>query len=93
MSADVSKIVITAMLVKGMITYFNEFFVSGVAPWQMILSLTLGIIIAVAYKFDLPKYLNIESQVPYVGCILTGILISRGSNYVYNTLKALNLIH
>ncbi|MGN1044316.1 MAG: hypothetical protein ACI4PR_05990 [Acutalibacteraceae bacterium] len=93
MSADVSKIVITAMLVEGMITYFNEFFVSGVAPWQMILSLTLGIIIAVAYKFDLPKYLNIESQVPYVGCILTGILISRGSNYVYDTLKALNLIH
>jgi len=59
----------------------------------MILSLTLGMIIAVAYKFDLPMYLNMESQIPYIGCILTGILISRGSNYVYDTLKALNLIH
>ncbi len=93
MNEDVSKMAITAVLVEGIITYINEFFISGIASWQMILSLTLGIIIAVAYKFDLPKYLKMESQIPYVGCILTGILISRGSNYVYDTLKALNLIH
>ncbi len=93
MSEDISKITTTAVLVEGIITYINEFFVSGIVPWQMILSLTLGIVIAVAYKFDLPKYLKMESQIPYIGCILTGILISRGSNYVYETLKALNLIH
>ncbi|KAK8833994.1 hypothetical protein M9Y10_037216 [Tritrichomonas musculus] len=93
MPEDVSKIAITAVLVEGIITYINEFFISGVPPWQMILSLILGIVISVAYKFDLPKYLKMESQIPYVGCILTGILISRGSNYVYDTLKALNLIH
>ena len=93
MSEDISKITTTAVLVEGIITYINEFFISGAASWQMILSLTLGIIIAVAYKFDLPKYLNMESQIPYVGCILTGILISRGSNYVYDTLKTLNLTH
>lgn len=93
MNEDVSKMAITAVLVEVIITYINEFFISGIASWQMILSLTLGIIIAVAYKFDLPKYLKMESQIPYVGCILTGILISRGSNYVYDTLKALNLIH
>ena len=93
MNEDVSKMAITAVLVEGIITYINEFFISGIASWQMILSLTLGIIIAVAYKFDLPKYLKMESQIPYVGCILTGILISRGSNYVYDTLKALNLIN
>ena len=93
MSEDISKIAIAAVLAEGIITYINEFFISGIAPWQMILSLVLGIIIAVAYKFDLPKYLKMESQIPYVGCILTGILISRGSNYIYDTLKALNLIH
>ena len=93
MSEDVSKIAITAILVEGIVTYFNEFFISEIAPWQMILSLFLGIVIAVAYKFDLPKYLKMESQIPCVGCILTGIIISRGSNYVYDTLKALNLIH
>ena len=93
MSEDISKIAMIAIILEGMITYFKEFFVTGTFPWQMILSLILGIIVAVAYKLDLPKYLNFESHIPYVGSILTGILISRGSNYVYETLKALNLIH
>ena len=93
MKQDVSKMVMAAVLVEGIITYFNEFFVSGDAPWQMISSLVLGTIVAVAYKFDLPKYLNMESNVPYVGCILTGILISRGSNYIYDLLTKITAMH
>lgn len=93
MKQDVSKMVMTAVLVEGIITYFNEFFVSGDAPWQMIFSLVLGIVVAVSYKFDLPRYLNMESNIPYVGCILTGILISRGSNYVYDLITRITTIH
>lgn len=93
MRQDVSKMVMTAVLVEGIITYFNEFFVSGDAPWQMIFSLVLGIVVAIAYKFDLPKYLNMESNIPYVGCVLTGILISRGSNYVYDLITRITAIH
>ena len=93
MKQDVSKMVMAAGLVEGIITYFNEFFVSGDAPWQMILSLVLGTVVAIAYKFDLPKYLNMESNVPYVGCILTGILISRGANYIYDLLTKINVMH
>ncbi len=90
---EVSKMTMMAVLVEGIITYINEFFVSEMAPWQMILSLTLGIIVATAYKLDLPKYLKMESQIPYVGYTLTGILISRGSNYIYDMFKGLNIIH
>ena len=93
MKQDVSKMVMAAVLVEGIITYFNEFFVSGDAPWQMIFSLVLGTLVAVAYKFDLPKYLNMESNIPYVGCILTGILISRGSNYIYDLLTKITAMH
>lgn len=93
MKQDVSKMVMAAVLVEGIITYFNEFFVSGDAPWQMILSLVLGTVVAIAYKFDLPKYLNMESNVPYIGCILTGILISRGANYIYDLLTKITAMH
>ena len=93
MKQDVSKMVMAAVLVEGIITYFNEFFVSGDAPWQMIFSLALGIIVAVAYKFDLPKYLNMEANIPHVGCILTGILISRGANYIYDLLTKITAMH
>lgn len=93
MKQDVSKMVMAAVLVEGIITYFNEFFVSGDAPWQMILSLVLGTVVAIAYKFDLPRYLNMESNVPYIGCILTGILISRGANYIYDLLTKITAMH
>lgn len=93
MKQDVSKMVIITVLVEGIITYFNEFFVSGNAPWQMIFSLVLGIVVAIAYKFDLPRYLNMESNIPYVGCILTGILISRGSNYIYDLITKITAIN
>ncbi|MDE5600224.1 MAG: hypothetical protein K2I60_01265 [Oscillospiraceae bacterium] len=67
----------------------NEFFVSKEAPWQMIMSLILGIAVAIAYKLDLPSLMEIKAQIPYVGCILTGILISRGSNYIYDLISKL----
>lgn len=92
MNQDISKMIMTAILVEGIITYFNEFFVSGNAPWQMIFSLALGIIIAMAYKLDLPKYLGLQSDISYVGSILTGILLSRGSNYLYDLITKLSAI-
>ena len=55
----------------------------------MLFSIILGVTIAVAYKLDLPAYFNLTSEIPYVGCILTGILLSRGSNYIFDLLDKL----
>lgn len=76
-----------AILIEGIITYINQFFVSGSFCWEMLFSISLGIIVALAYNLDLPEYFNIKSRVPYVGCVLTGILISRGSNYIFDLLS------
>ena len=73
-----------AILIEAIITYFNQFFVQENFCWQMLFSVVLGIVIAVAYKLDLPAHFNLNSQIPYVGCVLTGILLSRGSNYVFD---------
>ena len=78
-----------AILIESLITYINQFFVKESFCWQMALSLILGIIIAVAYKLDLPAYFNLKSEIPYSGRILTGILLSRGSNYVFGLLGKL----
>lgn len=81
-----------AILIEAIITYFNQFFVQENFCWQMLFSVVLGIVIAVAYKLDLPAHFNLNSQIPYVGCVLTGILLSRGSNYVFDlTTKLLNI--
>ncbi len=89
MTKDISKIVTAAVIVEGTITYFNHFFISGEFSWQMISGLILGITTATVYEFDLPKCLGMKPKIPYFGCILTGILISRGSNYLYDFIRSL----
>ena len=75
-----------AILIESLITYISQFFIQESFCWQMALSLILGIIIAVAYKLDLPAHFNLKSEIPYIGRILTGILLSRGSNFVFDLL-------
>ena len=55
----------------------------------MVFSIILGIAIAIIYKLDLPECFNLKSTVPYVGNILTGLLISRGSNYIYDIINTI----
>lgn len=76
-----------AILIEAIITYFNQFFVQENFCWQMLFSIALGIVIAVAYRLDIAAYFNLTSQIPYVGCVLTGILLSRGSNYVFDLIS------
>lgn len=93
MNKEISKMLMVCVILEGIITYINNFFVSGESHYQMVLSLTFGIFMAVAYKIDLLKFASIESKVPYVGSILTGILFSRGSNYVYDLISKVMQIH
>ena len=66
-----------AILIEVIITYLNQFFVQENFCWQMLFSVVLGIVIAVIYKLDLPACFNLRSDVPYVGSVLTGILLLR----------------
>lgn len=87
MNDNIIKIMSLSIIVESVITYFKEFFVYGYFSISMIFSIILGISIAIIYKLDLPECFNLKSTVPYIGNILTGLLISRGSNYIYDVLK------
>ena len=51
------------ILIEAIITYFNQFFVQENFCWQMLFSIALGIVIAVAYIVrELYKTLNKRSQ-------------------------------
>lgn len=90
MGKEFSEIIVVCTLIEGIITYFNNFFVGGTFHYQMLLSLAIGITIAVCYKLDILKILNITSEIPYIGNILTGVLFSRGSNYIYDLISSLS---
>ena len=84
MENKITSIMPLAIAVEATITYINQFFVDGKFCWEMRLSIILGILISIAYEIDLPKYHELNSRIPYLSNIITGILISRGSNYIYD---------
>lgn len=84
---NIAKILIMSVFVEALITYAKEMFVNKKLVWQMLASALLGIFIAIAFDIDLPKLFELESTIPFVGNVITGIIISRGSNYVADIIK------
>ena len=83
-------IVTFAILIEALITYYKEFFAGGGSSCEIVVSLIFGVTVAIAYKLDLLSNFNLNSQIPYIGNILTGILLSRGSNYIFDLLGKLS---
>lgn len=50
-------------------------------------ALVIGVLIAVGAGLDLPAIVKIPVAIPYVGMVLTGILISRGANFIHDLVK------
>ena len=82
-----------AIMIEAIITYINQFFVNGEFCWEMLLSMIFGIIISIAYDIDVTKHFNLSPRIPYISNILTGILLSRGSNYIYDLMTKLTCIN
>lgn len=50
-------------------------------------ALVTGLVIALTVDFDLLRILGFNPVIPYVGVVITGIVISRGGNFVHELLK------
>lgn len=83
---NISIIVAVAILIEGLVEYgktIQNTFETGekkTAITQMI-TIAVGILLAFAFNADLFVPVGIEVN-HYIGMVLTGIIMSRGSNYV-----------
>lgn len=77
-------IICMAIVLEGIITYFKIIVVDKKIQWQLMLAIGLGILVSIAYQLDFLGILGLVSIVPFLGNVLTGILISRGSNYLFD---------
>lgn len=53
----------------------------------------LGILVALAGGLDLFEATGVEMKIPYLGSILTGLLISRGSNFVHDIMGSMGKVY
>jgi len=82
----IAKIIAAAIIIEAIIEYFSIFCNKNVSL-KCWFSLSFGIIFSVIYGIDLLYLFGLETSVPFVGMVLSGILLSRGSNYVADLIK------
>ena len=93
---NVLNLIIIAMLVESVWESCKLIWQSGKLNIDKIGAIVIGILIAIGSQVDLFVVIGVPMVVPYLGFVLTGILISRGANYVHDLLgkieKPLKLI-
>ncbi|KEH96125.1 hypothetical protein [Clostridium massiliodielmoense] len=56
-------------------------------------ALVISIVLALDTGIDILSLAGVPTRIPYVGIILTGIVISRGANFTHDIVSAINNVY
>jgi len=85
---NILGIVLLTTLIEGLITYiFGKSEIDTPRPWIKYISLLMGIVLCIAYKIDIPAMAGLTAGYIFVGYIVSGLIIGRGSNYLNDILS------
>lgn len=83
---ELIALLVAAVLVESVINVI-EMAGEKIRSWQFWGSIVVGVLVAFTYGLDLFAVLGFDAAVPYVGIVLTGLVFSRGANYVADILS------
>jgi hypothetical protein len=72
-----------AVIVEGILSYAKEIVENKKIHWEIIGAILIGCLVSFNLNLDFFKMLGLKETYGIIGVILTGVLISRGSNYVF----------
>ncbi|HBI55526.1 MAG TPA: hypothetical protein DDY38_01665 [Firmicutes bacterium] len=82
---------VLAMLVEVCVDIIKAA-IPGIRDWKsQLTSVIVGVLLATATGTGLLGALQVNLAVPWIDYFLTGLLISRGSNFIHDLLSRLNL--
>lgn len=79
---DFMQLIIVAILVEAIWENIKMVYQEGKLSMSMIGSLVISIIICVIANVDIFPVVGVSMSIPFIGSILTGIVVSRGANFV-----------
>lgn len=86
-------IIAISIVIEGIVEYAKMFYSSAnEVKISIVLSVVLSVVAAIGFELDVFAILGIASTIPYLGTVLTGIVIARGSNYIYDLLGKITKI-
>lgn len=87
---ELFKIILVAALCEATWETIKMTWQNGKISLDRIGALLLGILLALATKMDILTLAGLHSAHPVVGIICTGIVVSRGANFVHDLLNIMN---
>ena len=81
------KLLIIAATLEALWETCKMFWQSGKANIDRIGAAIIGIFLCLAAGIDFFSMVEVPLAVPYAGAVLSGLLISRGANFVHDLLK------
>lgn len=79
---DFMQLIIVAILVEAIWENIKMVYQEGKLSVSRIGSLVISIIICVIANVDIFPVVGVSMSIPFIGSILTGIVVSRGANFV-----------
>ena len=83
---EIGLIVMLAVTVEALVEYAKSIARAASGSWKQaalqLAAVAAGVMLCVAAQADLYGWLGLGFAYPWMGQVLTGILISRGANYV-----------
>lgn len=89
---DLTKVLLIATVVEAIWETLKMFWQSGKANPDRIGAAAIGIVVCVGANIDLFALAGVPLGIRYAGVVLSGILISRGANFVHDLLNTINNI-
>lgn len=90
---DLLQFTTAALIVESLWETTKMFWQNGKFSYDKLGALLFGELVAVGAGIDFMAAVNLPVRIPYLGMILTGILISRGSNFMHDILENMNNFH
>ena len=81
------KLLIIAVFVEALWETLKMFWDGDKVDVNRIGSAILGILLCVLANVDFFALVGVELSIPIVGIVLSGLLVSRGANFVHDLLK------
>lgn len=87
---EYAQLIIVAILVEAIWENLKMLWENGKISVNRCGSLILAIVVCVLASIDIFPIVGIAIKIPYIGAILTGIIVSRGANFVNDLFSKLS---
>ncbi|MCI6277650.1 MAG: hypothetical protein MR639_13070 [Clostridium sp.] len=90
---ELYKVLILALIAESIWETLKMIWNKGKVSVDRIGAILVGILLSVLTGTDIMELVGVPMFIPYIGTILTGVLISRGSNFVHDIMNNMNGIY